>query len=68
MLLCTRLDCFHSSFGPLVLLTLDTKGGERVDLGGVVREVLVSLCATFMHYVYIPALAFCVMCACEILE
>jgi hypothetical protein len=24
--------------------------------------------ATFMHHVYIPALAFCDMCACEILE
>jgi hypothetical protein len=48
------------------------KGGERVDSGGVLREGFIFfVCyihATFMHHVYIPALAFCDMCACEILE
>jgi hypothetical protein len=53
----------------LSFLALDAKGGERVDLGGVLREGFVfSLCATFMHHVYIPALVFCDMCPYEILE
>jgi hypothetical protein len=51
-------------------LALDAKGGERVDSGGVLfeREYHFSLCATFMHHVYIPTLAFYDMCAYEILE
>jgi hypothetical protein len=45
------------------------KGGERVDSGGVFeRGFRFSLCAIFMHHVYIPALTFCDMCAYEILE
>jgi hypothetical protein len=44
--------------------------GERVYRfrGSYERGFLGSLCATFMHHVYIPSLALCVVCACEILE
>jgi hypothetical protein len=50
-------------------LALDAKGGERVDSEGVLREGFIfSLCATFMHHVYFPALAFCDMCDYELLE
>jgi hypothetical protein len=47
--------------------------GERVDSEGVLLESFVFLfvCyfhATFMHHVYIPALALCDMCAYEVLE
>jgi hypothetical protein len=53
-------------------LALDAKGGDRVDLGGALRDGFVFfVCyihATFMHHVYFPALAFCDMCAYEIFE
>jgi hypothetical protein len=51
-LICTRLDCFRSSFGPLAFWQSMPKE-ERVDSGGVAREGFVSLCATFMHHVYV---------------
>jgi hypothetical protein len=43
----------------------DRESGFR---GSCERGFLGSLCATFMHHIYIPALALCAMCACEILE
>jgi hypothetical protein len=46
-----------------VFLAFDAKGGERVDSGGVLIEGFVfSLCATFMHHVYLLALLFVTVC------
>jgi hypothetical protein len=53
----------------LSFLVLDAKGGERVDSGGVLREGFVFLCVLHSCIMFIfSALAFCDMCACEILE
>jgi hypothetical protein len=72
MLLGTQHDCFCSSFGPLAFWLLMPKG-ERVDSGGVLRESFIFF-VCYIHasclysHVYIPALAFCDMCAYEVLE
>jgi hypothetical protein len=53
----TRLDCFHSTYRPLVFFALDAKGGERVcRFRGSCERVLVLLCVlhscmmfTYLH-------------------
>jgi hypothetical protein len=68
-LLGTWPDCFCSPVGSLVLffLAFDAKGGERVDLGGVLLEGFIL----FVCYIHASCLisrpAFCDKCACETL-